>query len=61
MCPSHVLIEVRKEIKIKFLNFFLLRLKLLYYLFENFVYPNLAKHSHAANTQCAKTYTTAVE
>ena len=61
MCPSHVLIEVRKEIKIKFLNFFLLRLKLLYYLFENFVFPNLATHSHAANTQCAKTYTKAVE
>ena len=38
MCPSQVLIEVTKEIKIKLFEFFLLRLKLLYHFFENFVW-----------------------
>ena len=38
MCPSHVLIEVTKEIKIKFLNFFFCVWSYLYYLFENFVW-----------------------
>ena len=54
--PFHVLIEVTKEIKTKFLNFFLLRLKLLILSVWKFclIYPNLATHSHVANTQCAK-------
>ena len=37
MCPSQVLIEVTKEIKIKLFEFSLLRLKLLYHFFENVV------------------------
>ena len=37
MCPSHVLIEVTKKIKIKFLNFFSCVWGYLYYLLGNFV------------------------
>ena len=63
MCPSHVLIEVTKKNKNKVFEFFLLRLKLLILSVWKFwlIYPNLATHSHATNTQCGKTYTKALE
>ena len=52
-----------KRNKNKVFEFFLLRLKLLILSVWKFclIYPNLATHSHAANTQCVKTYTKAVE
>ena len=68
MCPSHVLSfscshRSYKRNKNKVFEIFLLRLKLLILSVWKFclIYPNLATHSHAANTQCVKTYTKAVE
>ena len=51
-----------KRNKNKVFEFFLLLLKLLILSVWKFClnYSNLATHSHAANTQCAKTYTKAV-
>ena len=65
--PSHVSFSCShwsyKKNKNNVFECFLLRLKLLILSVWKFwlIYPNLATHSHATNTQCGKTITKALE